>query len=222
LSVGAIEVDRLHLDEVDDPVEVGFEPDGQLEQNGVEAELFAELVHDAQGVGPGSVALVDERQAGDPVAPHLSVDGDGLGLDAGDGAQHEDGTIEDPQGAFDFDGEVDVSGGVDDVDVVSFPDAVGSGGLDGDPTLSFELHGIHFRAHVVLSLHLVNRVDSLGVEEDSLGESGLSRVDVGTDPNISYLSLIANHNNTALQRARRLGGRKQSETPNVSVAAAGI
>ena len=43
----------------------------------------------------GAVALVDEAQARDGVATHLSIDGDGLRLDAADGTEHEDGAVED-------------------------------------------------------------------------------------------------------------------------------
>ena len=44
------------------------------------------VIEDADGVGTGAVTLVDESHPGDPVAPHLPVNGQGLGLHAPDGA----------------------------------------------------------------------------------------------------------------------------------------
>jgi len=48
-----------------------------------------------------------------------------LGLHAGDPVEHGDSAIEDSQGPLHLDGEVDVTGGVDDVDPVVMPEAGG-------------------------------------------------------------------------------------------------
>src|SRR5438552_2896691 len=83
-----------------------------------------------------------------------------------------------PSRALQLDGEVHVGRGVDDVDVEVFPDAVRGGGLDRDALLTLQVHGVHLRPHAVLPLHLVNLVDLPGVEEDSLGERRLARIDM--------------------------------------------
>jgi hypothetical protein len=44
--------------------------------------------------------LVDKCDAGDFVSLHLSVDCHGLGLDAANGTQDEDGAVQDTEGAF--------------------------------------------------------------------------------------------------------------------------
>ena len=81
-------------------------------------ELLLEHLRDALVVGARVVHLVDERDARDAVALHLLVDRDRLALDALARVEHQDRAVEDAEGALDFDGEVDVAGGVDDVDVV--------------------------------------------------------------------------------------------------------
>ena len=111
----------LHRDEVDHALELVLEADRQLQQDGVVVELLAQALDHLQRVRAGAVALVDERDARDVVAAHLAVDGERLGLHAGDGAEHEDGAVEHAQRALDLDGEVDVPGRVDDVDVVVGP-----------------------------------------------------------------------------------------------------
>ena len=57
-----------------------------------------------------AVELVDEGEPRHLVPSHLPVDGDRLGLDAGDAAQHQDRAVEHAQRALHLDGEVDVAG----------------------------------------------------------------------------------------------------------------
>ena len=132
VAVGSVKGDRLVAHQIHHPRVVLLQADGHVHRRGVEAELLANLLQHLPGVGARAVALVDEAQARDGVATHLSIDGDGLRLDAADGTEHEDGAVEDAERALDLDGEVDVAGGVDDVDVGILPFAVRRGGLDCD------------------------------------------------------------------------------------------
>ena len=72
-------------------------------------------------LGAGAVELVDEADAGHVVAVGLAPDRLGLRLDAGDAVEHRNRAVEHAQRALDLDGEVDVPGGVDDVDDVVRP-----------------------------------------------------------------------------------------------------
>ena len=45
-------------------------------------ELIAELADDTVGVGTLTIELVDEGKTGNVVTLHLTIDSDGLGLDA--------------------------------------------------------------------------------------------------------------------------------------------
>jgi hypothetical protein len=67
----------------------------------------------------------------------LSPHGFGLRFNAVFGVENGDRAIEDTKRAFDFNGEVDVPRGVDDVDTVALPEASGRGGGDGDATFLF-------------------------------------------------------------------------------------
>ena len=213
LVVGTgVEVVRLHLDQVDDALELVLESDGDLHEHGVEAELLDQLVLDPVGVGAASVALVDERDAGDMIPLHLAVDGDGLGLDAADGAQHEDGAVEDAQRPLDLDREVDVARSVDDVDFMVLPVDVGGCGCDGDSTLPLELHGVHGCTDAVLSTYIVDCMDLVAVVENALAERSLSRVDMSTDTDVSHIFEVVDHirflsiNETHAWVARRTSG----------------
>ena len=185
LAVVAVEVVGLLLDEIDDPLEVGLGADRQLDGDGVVAQLLLELVGDARRVGARAVQLVDEREARDVVAAHLPVDGVRLRLHARGAAQHQHGAVEHAQRALDLDGEVDVPGGVDQVDDVAVPLAVGGRRLDGDPLLALEIHRVHLGADAGLAADLLDPVDLARVEEDALRQGRLARVDVRGDADVA-------------------------------------
>ena len=195
-AVGTGEGVSLHGQQVDQAVVLVFQADGNLDHDGIVAQLGAQLFRDAVGIGAGAVELVDERDAGHVVPAHLAIHRDRLGLHAGNAAQHQDGAVEHAQGALHFDGEIHVAGGVDDVDVRALglrvvqvisgfgPLDARGGGLDGDAAFALQIHGIHGGADAVLTLHFVNLVDHAGVEKDTLGQRGLARIDVGADADI--------------------------------------
>ena len=81
---------------------------------------------------------------------------------------------------------------VDDVDVVrlelllrAVPHAVSRGRLDGDALLALEIHRVHFGADAVFAADLVDFVNSARIEQDSLGERRLARVDVGGNTDVA-------------------------------------
>ena len=187
LAVVAVEVEGLHLDEVDDPLEAVLEPDLHLGDDDVVAQLLLELVGHPLAAGPGPVELVDEGQAGHVVAPHLPVDGVRLGLHAGHATEHEHGAVEHAQGPLHLDGEVDVARRVDEVDVVVVPLAVGRRRLDGDALFALQIHEVHGRAHTRLPLDLFDLVNAPAVKEDALRQRGLPGVDVSRDADVSDL-----------------------------------
>src|SRR5690606_25708569 len=122
-------------------------------------------------------------------------DGFGLGLNTGDPAENDDGSIEHPERALHLGGEVDVAGGVDDVDAVletgeelgdafllMLPPLGGDcGGGDGDAAFAFLLHPVGGGGTVV---HLTDFVDHARVKKDPLREGRLARVNVRGDPDI--------------------------------------
>ena len=175
------------LQEIDDPDEVGLEAVGQLDRDGMGLQPIANLGDAGGGVGAHAVALVDEGDARDVVLVGLPPDGLGLGLDPADRAEHGDRAVEHAQAALDLDGEVDVPGGVDDVDPVVAPEAGGGGGGDGDAALLLLLHPVHDGRAVV---DLAQTVRDARVEENSLSGRGLARVNMGHDADIAGLSYV--------------------------------
>src|SRR5208283_984829 len=143
LAMFSPESERFHGHQVDYPLVIALEANGYLEQHRIVVQLLLKLPGYPERVRPGPVALVYESYPGDAVAYHLPVNGNRLGLDPANGAQHQNGPVQDPKGPFHFDGEIDVTRRIDDVDRVIAPRTAGGGRLDGDPALLFEFHEIH-------------------------------------------------------------------------------
>ena len=118
-----------------------------------------------------------------PVAVGLVPDGLRLRLDAADRAEHDHRAVEHAQRPLDLDGEVDVAGGVDQVDLVLVPLERDRGGRDRDAALALLGHPVGGRLALV---DLADLVDLPRVVEEALGDRGLARVDVSDDPDVPH------------------------------------
>ena len=112
-----------------------------------------------------------------------------LRLYATDRAQYRDGTVEHAQAALYFDGEVNVSRSIDDVDTVlvkllvhARPETGRRSRGDRDATLLLLLHPVHDGGAVV---YLTNLVRYAGVKKYAFGRRCLTGIDVGHDANIA-------------------------------------
>jgi len=200
LSVVAHEGQLATAHHVDHPAMVGLEAHGKLHGDGLQPETTAELLHHRQRVGTPSVALVHEGQEGHGVALHLAHDGPGLGLHAGDSVQHQHRPVQGRHGPFHLDREVDVSGGVHDVQLRVAPDRGRGRSTDGDA--SVPLLGVMVEGRRSRTAGLAQGVDAARVEQDALGERGLSCVDVGSDAE-GAKGVKGRHDVLLGQRARR-------------------
>ena len=179
-----VEAEGLHADQVHDALEGVLLADRDDDRDGVAAEDGLHVLHAAEEVGADAVHLVHEDDLRDLVLLGLAPDLLGLGLDAGDGAEERDRAVEDAERALDLGGEVDVSGGVDDRDLVVAPEAGGGGGADGDAALLLLDHEVHRGGAVV---HLADLVVLARVEENAFRGGRLAAVDVGHDADVAVL-----------------------------------
>ena len=193
LEVGRIVHIRLHLHEVDEASELVFSADGQEERMRVAVELALDVFNRAVEVGTRAVHLVDERYAGDVVLVHLAPNRFGLGLYAADRAENCDSAIEHAERTFDFSSEVNVSGGVDKVELLfdarvgAFlrgPVAADGRRRDGDAAFAFLFHPVGYRRAFV---HFADLVDDAAVEQNSFGAGCLAGVDVRGNTDVSRI-----------------------------------
>src|SRR6266568_2227213 len=177
-----VEGDPLHLDEVDHAAELVLAADRDLDRHRPGAQLLADGVDRHVEVGADAIHLVDEADAGHAVLVGLAPHRLGLRLDAVHAVEAGDRTVEDAQRPLHLDREVDVAGGVDDVDAVLTPEGGGGGGGDGDAPLALLLHPVHDGGAL---MDFANLVRDAGVEKDALGRGRLAGIDVRHDADVS-------------------------------------
>ena len=171
----------LHVQKVDDTAEGHLLTDGELKGHGICVESVLHHVQNMIEVGARDVHLVDISHTGHAILVSLTPDGLRLGLNTALGAEDGHGTVQDAQGTLHLDGEVHVAGGVDDVDAVIVPVTGGSRRGNGDTSLLLLLHPVHGGATLV---GLAKLMGLTGVEQDTLGCSGLTGINVSHDTDI--------------------------------------
>ena len=180
---------------VDLPLEVIFGADRDQNWNRIACELLANIVDRLVEVGTDAIHLVDEGDARDFVFVSLTPDGLRLRLDARNTTEDGNCTVENPERTLDLSGEIDVTRGVDNVDLLlnargrfgdaSFlalrPFAANRCGGDGDSPLLLLLHPVRSSSPIMYLTDLVYRSC---VEQDSFSEGRLPRINVRTDADI--------------------------------------
>ena len=174
----------LHADEVDDTLELLLGSDRKLDRHRLGSEAVDDVLEALEEVRAHLVHLVAEDDAGDLVLVALPPDRLGLRLDPLIAVKHAYRAVEHAQASFHLDGEIDVSGRVDDVEPLVLPERRGRGRSNRDAALLLLLHEIHGRGAV---MHLADLVALAGVIEDPLGRRRLPGIDVGHDAEIAVV-----------------------------------
>jgi len=134
-------------------------------------------------IGSWQVDLIDDRNQREIVADREVCVGHGLRLHALRGVNHQNGTFTRFEGAAHFVSEVNVAGGIDEVEfVVLILVAMGhrnGGCLDGDAAFALKIHGVqHLRSRLA-------GADGLGGLEEAICKGALAVVDVGDDGEVA-------------------------------------
>ena len=140
-----------------------------------------DLTRDPVGLGRREVDLVERGDDGEVVLEREVAVGEGLRLDALGRVDEQQRPLAGGQAARHLVPEVDVAGGVDEVEDVAGPVQAHVLGLDGDAPLPLEVHRVE-----VLGPHVAG-VDGAGELEDAVGQRRLPVVDVGDDAEIAEL-----------------------------------
>ena len=143
--------------------------------------------HAVREVRADAIHLVDVAKARHVVLISEPPIGLGLRLDARDAVEHDDCAVEHAQTSIHLDREVDVSRGVDDIDLVALPLRRDGRALDRDAALALLLQVIGRRArlHVLGVVHFDDVVLLARVIQHALRRRGLARVDMGNDPDVA-------------------------------------
>ena len=178
--------DSLHLDEVNDTLEVLLSTDRNLDDDRIGAQDVLHLLYSLEEVGTRAVHLVHITDTRHVVLVSLAPHGLRLRLNAVGSRVSGDGAVEHTERALHLSGKVHVSRSVDKVDLVCLPVPVpvtSSGGRgDGDTTLLLLHHPVHGGSAIV---HLTNLVGLSCVEQDTLRCRCLTGVNVGHDADVT-------------------------------------
>ena len=174
----------LHLNKVDDSLEVSFRAYGELNRNCVTLQALLHHVYNIIEVSSHNVHLVNIDHSRNLVLVRLSPDGFGLGLNAALCAKNGNRTVQNTQRTLNLNGEVHVAGSVDDVDSVVLPEAGSRSGGDCYTSLLLLLHPVHCRSTI---MHFAEFVGLSCVEQDTLRCGGFACVNMRHDSDIPGL-----------------------------------
>jgi hypothetical protein len=133
------------------------------------------------GVCACPVDLVDEDQRRDTQSLERAKQQRGLWLHSLDRRDDQDRPVEDAEDPFDLGDEVGMAGCVDEVDGQVADEERRDRRADGDAAFAFEIEGVGLGGAGVDAADVVDRA---GGEEETLGEGGLTGVDVGKDAQV--------------------------------------
>ena len=185
LAVGGLgaavggEVENPLVGPVIDALEVLAAADGPVHRAGVDAQLVLDLLAQVEGIPGLPIHLVDEGEDGN--VPH-GADLEqlpGLGFHALGGVDDHDGGVGGHQGPIGVLGEVLVARGVQNVDAVALILELHHRAGDRDTSLLLDLHPVRGGGPgVALALDHAGLVDGASVEQELLGQGGLTGVRV--------------------------------------------
>ena len=166
------------------PLKSDSDADRQLNADRAAADLGLDFLDAAIEIGADLVHLVDEDDARHIVFVGLPPDGLGLRLDALVAVEDAYGAVEHAKRALDFDGEIDVTGRVDDVQALAVPKCRRRGGGDRDAAFLLLFHPVHGRGAV---MHFADFMRLAGIIENPLRRRRLARIDVGHDAEVPVI-----------------------------------
>ena len=187
--------DAFHFDQVDHALEIVFGADRQLQRNGFCTQHLPHLVDNHQEVSARAVHLVHKTDPGHPVAIGLTPYRLALRLHTVNGREQRDQTIQHPHGTLHLDGEIHVTGSIDDIEGIFFgigsrltlhrrkiPLAADGSRGDRNTPLLLLLHPVGSGRTI---MHLPDFVDHPGIAQDPLRSGCFTGIDMSRNAEVS-------------------------------------
>ena len=143
ITLFTIKINRFHADEIDHPLKVFFETNGDLHGYRVQTENVPDSLNSFFRIGSHPIEFVDESKPRNLITLHLTIHRDRLRLDSCHPAQNQNGPVQNPQRTFNFNRKINVTGCIDDVDFFVIPIHRCRGRSDRDALLLLQFHVIH-------------------------------------------------------------------------------
>ena len=171
-----------HIHQVDNPLEGVFRTNGKLDRHRITFKAIPHHGHNVVKISAHNIHLVDIRHSGNPILVSLTPNCLRLGFHAAFGTENGYGTVQNTQGTFHLNGEVHVSGCINDIDAMALPERGSCSRGDGDAPLLLLLHPVHCR-RAIMSLTYLMRFTC--VKQNTFGGGGFSGVNVGHNADIT-------------------------------------
>jgi hypothetical protein len=159
-----------------------FCADGYLHRQGQSAQAVFDRLDGEIIRGTNPIHLVRKTNPGYSIAVRLPPDGLALRFNTLYRIKDHHPAIQHAQRALNLGGEVDMTGGIDDVDLVILPVCGHRGRHDRDPPLAFLHHPIRDRGAVI---NITQAICSPGVKQDPLSRRRFARVNMRNNANIA-------------------------------------
>ena len=172
----------LHNNKVDYSFEIGLRAYRELNGNRVAFKAFLHHIDNAIEVSTHNVHLINIDHSGNMVFVSLSPDGFRLRLNTTLCAENSDGTIKHSEGTLNLNGEVNVTGSVNDVYAMVLPKTGCRSGCDCDSSLLLLLHPVHCCGAIVRFAYFMS---FSCIEQDTLCCGCFAGVNVRHDTNVS-------------------------------------
>ena len=202
--------DGFHLDEVNDALEIILCADWQLDSNCIGVQTLLHHLDYIIEICTGNIHLIYISHTRYIIFLSLTPYGLSLRLNAAASSQNCYSTVQYSQRTLNLYSKVNVTWGINDVDTMILPMAGGSCGGNGNTTLLLLSHPVHGSCAF---MNLTDFVIDTSVEENTLGSSSLTGIDVRHDTDVTslfkgklsshYLSLLNYTNNITNDNERK-------------------
>ena len=153
---------------------------GPVDRAGADAQHLLHFLHQGERVFAGAVHLVDEGEDGDVAQTADLEELDGLRLNALRGVNQHDRAVRGDEHAVGVLGEVLVTGGVEDVDVVTVELKLHGRGSDGNAALFLDVHPVAGGVFVALAgFDGTGGANRARIEQQLFGQRRFAGVRVG-------------------------------------------
>ena len=202
--------DSFHLYEINDALEVILSTNWQLDCNCIGIQTLLHHLDNVVEICTSNVHLIYIGHTWYAIFLSLTPYGLSLRLNAAASSQNCYSTVQYSQRTLNLYSKVNVTWGINDVDTMILPMAGGSCGGNGNTTLLLLSHPVHGSCAF---MNLTDFVIDTSVEENTLGSSSLTGIDVRHDTDVTslfkgklsshYLSLLNYTNNITNDNERK-------------------
>ena len=183
ISVGV----RLHVDQVNDAIDILFKSDRDVNRKGLRRQAVVNRFERFPEVTTSLVNLIDKADTWHAVLVRLAPNRLRLRLNAHLAVEHRNRAVKHAKRTLHLGRKVDVTRGVNDVDLVVFPETSHRRRSNRDAALFFLRHPVSGCTRRIIALDLADFVIDTSSVQNTFGCCCFTSVDMRNNTNIAIL-----------------------------------